>query len=121
MTKNMKKFLELVSAKEELGTRLKSADKDGVIALAKELGVALGDADFEAATVEISDDELDAVAGGKKCYCAMGGGGTGENSNSTNTCACVGAGYGSMKDGTSRCTCVLGGYGDNQYREVASE
>lgn len=121
MTENMKSFLELISGNEELAAKLSSTSKEEVIALAKEQGVTLTEADFEAQSAEVSDDELGSVAGGKKCYCAMGGGGTGESSNHTKTCACVGAGYGSMKDDTSRCTCVLGGYGGNEYRPVSSE
>ena len=46
MTENMKKFLELVSKNEELGKKLCEADKEAVIAMAKELGIALTNADF---------------------------------------------------------------------------
>ena len=116
MTENMKKFLELISSNEELVAKLNNASKDEVIALAKEQGVTLTEADFEAQSAEISDDELDAVAGGKKCTCIMGGGGTGEDKNGTKTCACVGGGYGQMQNGDSRCYCAVGGWGSNHKR-----
>lgn len=112
MTDNMKKFLELASTNDTLASKLNNASKDDVIALAKEQGIELTEADFEAAA-EVSDDELNTVAGGKQCYCAMGGGGTGESSNHTKTCACVLGGHGGMDNGDRRCVCIAGGYGDN--------
>lgn len=111
MTENIKKFLELVSGNEELASKAKNASKDEIIALAKEAGIALTEADFEAQSAEISDDELDAVTGGKKCICALSGGGTGESSTGTKTCACVGYGQGDMKNGKMRCQCPLAGSG----------
>lgn len=113
MTENIKKLLELASSNEELKTKLTEASKDELIAIAKEQGINLCDEDFEAKPADLSDDELDSIAGGKKCYCALGGGGTGEDSNNTKTCACVGSGAGNTKSGGVRCACVLGGYGDN--------
>ena len=125
MTENMKKFLELVSKNEELGKKLCEADKEAVIAMAKELGIALTNADF-AQNNELSDDELDAVAGGGwDCGCFMGGGGTGDGeitfvgeTVNQKTCACVlaGAGMATYSDGKdrSRCACALAGTGDER-------
>ena len=60
---------------------------------------------------ELSDDDLDAVAGGGdvSCACAMGGGGTKDNNDKT--CACVLAGAGYAKSGRERCVCGFAGYG----------
>ena len=111
MSENMKKFLELVSKSEELCEKASAADKEALIAMAKELGVALTDADFEKPTAELSDDELDTVAGGGdvSCACAMGGGGTKDSNDKT--CACVLAGGGYAKTGRERCVCGFAGYG----------
>ncbi len=64
MTENIKKLLELASTNEDLKTKLTNVSKDDFIAIAKENGIELTDADFEAPQGEISDDELNAVAGG---------------------------------------------------------
>ena len=111
MTENMKKFLEAVSKDEALCEKVSAADKDELIAIAKELGIALVDADFEKPAEELSDDELDAVAGGGdvSCACAMGGGGTKDSNDKT--CACVLAGAGYSKSGRERCLCGFAGYG----------
>ena len=39
--------------------------------MAKELGIELMEDDLEQESAELSDDELDAVASGKSCYCAI--------------------------------------------------
>lgn len=111
MTENMKKFLELVSANEELCAKVGTAQKEELIAMAKELGVELVDADFEKPAVELADEELDGVAGGGdvSCACAMGGGGTKDGNDKT--CACVLAGAGYSKRGSERCVCGFAGYG----------
>lgn len=104
MTESMKKFLEQISENEALAPRMENASKDDVIAIAKEVGITLTDADFEQAG-EISDDELTTVAGGEKCYCVVGGAGSGDGN--VKTCACViyGNGY------HDRCDCIVNGYG----------
>ena len=112
MTENMKKFLETVSKNEELTAKIGTMDKDALIELAKELGIELTDADLEKpAAQELSDDDLDTVAGGGdvSCACAMGGGGTKDNNDKT--CACVLAGGGYAKSGRERCVCGFAGYG----------
>ena len=111
MTENMQKFLELVSKDEALVAKIGAMGKDELIALAKELGVALTDADLTRPTQELDDDDLDTVAGGSdvSCACAMGGGGTKDTNDKT--CACVLAGVGYEKDGSERCLCGFAGYG----------
>lgn len=112
MTDNMKKFLELISSNEELTAKVSGTSHEETIAIAKEVGIELTDADFEAQSCEIGDDELDAVSGGDKCYCAMGGGGTA--SAGQQTCACVMGGAGFTKTGgINRCWCAVGGSGSN--------
>lgn len=114
MSEKLKKFLEMVSQNEEMVAKVNAAkDQDTLIALAKELGVVLTAADFED-NYELSDDELDAVAGGDavNCACAMGGGGSGDSNDKT--CACVAAGAGLTKGGKQRCVCALGGFGYNR-------
>ena len=66
----------------------------------------------------VSDKELGDVAGGKECYCVVGGGGTAEKGEAT--CMCVAYGVGDYnnegrdaKGVTERCTCYLGGGGDS--------
>jgi len=71
MTENMKKFLERVSQDEDLANKLSGADKAALIEAEKALGLALTNDDFEQPS-DLSDDELEAVAGGD-CYCAIGG------------------------------------------------
>jgi len=77
--------------------------------MAKELGVELSDVDFEQPSA-LSDDELDAVAGGGRCISSFGGGGkAGEGEK---TCACVMGGGGEYTDGSVRCICIIGGDGN---------
>ena len=110
MTENMQKFLELVSKDEALVAKIGAMGKEELIALAKELGVELTDADLEKPQ-ELTDDELDTVAGGSdvSCACAMGGGGTKDTNDKT--CACALAGVGYDKGGRERCLCGFAGYG----------
>lgn len=111
MTENMQKFLELVSKSDELCAKVNTAGKDELIAMAKELGIVLTDADFQQPTGELDDDELDQVAGGidGSCACAMGGGGTKDSNDKA--CACVLAGAGYNKNGRYRCVCGIAGCG----------
>lgn len=110
MTENMRRFLEVFSANRELADKVNKADKEELIAIAKGLGFELSDADFiKPAVQEMDDDELDAVAGGGACVCALGGGGTADNYHKT--CACVAAGVGLEKEYESGCYCTIAGYG----------
>ena len=57
--------------------------------------------------IELSDDELEAVAGGV-CHCPAVGGGTGTGKQ----CACVIIGTGENYSGEN-CDCAGGGYGED--------
>ena len=120
MSENMKKFLELVSKDENLKQKMQSFNDmepekaiQASIALAKELGIELSEADFakEESNGELSDDELDAVAGGN-CGCFIGGGGDGTTGPSDDRkeydCVCVTYG-----DGDDVCLCALVGTGED--------
>ena len=112
MSENFKKFLENVSADEELTKKVSNEqDVNVLIAMAKDMGLEICEADFKQTATELSDDELDAVAGGGdvSCACAMGGGGTKDVND--RTCACVLAGAGYTKNGRERCLCGFAGYG----------
>ena len=111
MSENFNKFLELVSKDAELSEKVRAADPETLITIAKEVGIVLTEADFAPSSTEISDDELDVVAGGKRCHCVMGGGGTGDDNDKT--CACVAFGAGLAKDSSLRCYCGVGGGGEN--------
>ena len=112
MTDNLKAFLEKASCDKELMEKI-STEKDpqALIALAKEKGITLTEEDFKRPVEELSEDELDTVAGGGdvSCACAMGGGGTKDNNDKT--CACVLAGVGYDKYHSERCLCGFAGYG----------
>lgn len=112
MNENLKLFLEKVSQDEELSKKVSSeADPQALVAIAKEMGIALTADDFKKPVEELDDDDLDAVAGGSdvSCACAMGGGGTKDSNDKT--CACVLAGAGYSKSGRERCLCGFAGYG----------
>ena len=76
MTENMKEFLKEVENNAELKARLSAlpdeeASKEKVVEIAKEYGFTLTAEDCEVGKAEnISDDELEAVAGGS---CIFGG------------------------------------------------
>ena len=119
MSDNMKKFLELVSKDENLKQKtLAFNDMEpekairASIALAKELGIELSEADFakEKSGDGLSDEELDAVAGGGGCGCPFGGYGEGTDYRGRSyTCACVGYGQGS-----DHCACPIVGGGTDE-------
>lgn len=119
MSENTKKFLEKVSGDEELRnafTACKNADE--IVSLAKEYGFDLSKEDFQAAIPTegkqaLGKDELDAVVGGSKCGCAIGGGGKASGSDEE-VCACVVSGIGFINTDDyclPRCACVAGGAG----------
>ncbi len=118
MSENLKKFLELVSKDENLKQKtlafndMEPADAISAgIALAKELGIELSEADFakEESGGELSDDELDAVAGGGDCACVAGGGGT-VYDDDEHFCPCIVYGQGS-----TICFCAVIGVGDDDW------
>ena len=114
MTDNMKQFLEVASKDKDLIEKLNQApDMESVIALAKEKGFILTEEDLkqDARIQNIPDENLDAVAGGDRCICALGGGGTGTEANEK-TCACVMFGLGEkIKGDEIEDRCVCGGWG----------
>ena len=117
MTENMKNFLAKLSADAELTKKAVKMDKEALIVMARELGVELTEADFLQPEGELNENELKVVAGGKACYCVMGGGG--EADSQDDVCACVAYGQGHISEdsnytlnrGCVRCVCVLGGGG----------
>ena len=129
MTENLKKFLEAVSKDEALQAKVNALESNketamaGVIALAKELGIELTEADFAQPDGEISEDELETINGGgcptagtvnNSCYCAAAGGGGGKQKDEDIWgCACVAYGQGgNAKDDHTTCMCVLYGHGE---------
>ncbi len=77
--------------------------------------MALSEADFQQTDAgELSEDELDAVAGGKNnCVCPLAGGGEGTSPGEEyldKVCVCV-MGGGQTQDGKCRCACVMSGEG----------
>lgn len=111
MSENLKKFLEAVSANEKLAEKAGESSREELLAMAKELGLALTEEDFWQESKELSDDELDAVAGGGTCVCVVGGGG--KRSANDKSCACFTGGWGYTTDRHERCLCVVGGSGYN--------
>ncbi len=110
MTDSMKKFMDVVSENAELATRVSNMDKEAIIAEAQKRGIALAEADFTGEkNVELSEDELNEVAGGGKCACVAGGGGS--KGDNLDMCACAFLGYGDFKGGTKRCSCMGAGGG----------
>ena len=121
MTDNLKKFLEEISNNDDLKEKVSNATKDTIISIAKEKGIELTEEDFAIpANQELSDDELDAVAGGESCICAFAGASDGDGLSSF--CFILGGG-GCQSDshctghGNGACACVLGGYGVSDGRE----
>ena len=61
----LKAFLEKVKADTSLQEKLKAAaDSDAVLAIAKEAGFSISAEDLTKAQSEVSDEELEAAAGG---------------------------------------------------------
>ena len=102
----------------ELGDKLKAIATDSqtqmqekMIEILKEYGVSFTAEDFKAPEGELSDDELNAVAGGGGCGCAVGGGGGGDEL----VCVCVLGGSGSIPGcydpSQGGCICAVAGAG----------
>ena len=64
-------FLEKVKADTTLQEKLKAASPEAAIEIAKEAGFAITAEDIQSATVELSDKELEAAAGGAGCLEVM--------------------------------------------------
>ena len=110
LLEEMEKNQELKAKIEELDKNTESTSKD-YIQVAAEYGIEIKEEDFKPAQGELTDDELDAVAGGEFCTCAIGGGGA-ATQHADNTCACVMGGGGEYSYGGCRCVCVLAGTGE---------
>ncbi len=85
MTENMKAFLDAISNNEDLKEKVDEINEKEeeelkghiaeYISLAKETGITLTEEDFRQDNrTELSDDELQAVAGGINCFIGGGGG-----------------------------------------------
>lgn len=131
MSENLKKFLELISGDEELKQKVLACNEmepaDALcasIALAKEVGIELTEADFaqKEADGELNDDELGAVTGGVDeanglCSCAFAGGGGGVDAKDHNVYGCACVMYGQGGDGRpedKNCQCIATGWGDGE-------
>ncbi|RKI39398.1 Nif11-like leader peptide family natural product precursor [bacterium D16-51] len=121
----MKRLLEEMEKNQELKAKIEELDKNpestpkDYIRVAAEYGIEIKEEDFKPAQGELTDDELDAVAGGEPCACVFGGGGTANQSD--DTCACVFGGGGEYSDGSCRCACVGGGAGDGHHYVPVSD
>lgn len=123
MNENIKDFYAALSKDEAMKSRAQAlnaqykdpqpeekAVAEDIAAFAKSEGFAFTAAEFteynKAQSKELSDDELEAVAGGASCICPVGGGGTSGLLN----CICAIVGYGER---TADCTCNPGGVGSS--------
>ncbi len=105
MKESAKTFFELLSKDEELRKKVCAmTELEDIIALAKEHGIELTEADFEAQDAELSEDELNAVVGGA-CTCTAGGTGTPIIDD-----GCIKA----IDMGGYFCYCTYSGYGDGK-------
>ena len=69
----LKAFLEKVKADTSLQERLKAAaDNDAVVSIAKEAGFSISTDELKQAQSELSEEELEGVAGGGACKHAAG-------------------------------------------------
>ena len=62
----LKAFLEAVKADAGLQEKLKDADPDAVVAIAKAAGFLISVEELQMSRAEISEEELEGVAGGGK-------------------------------------------------------
>ena len=136
MSENLKQFFDLMNNDPEIKEKALACNELGkekgllaLIELAKEQGMELSEADFEAPKEEISEEELAVVSGGKLferscpeagqeadgwCFCVVpgGGGGTMLDDGAICGCACVGYGQGGdAKDDHWVCYCTAMGAG----------
>lgn len=120
----MKRLLEEAEKNQELKEKIVELDKNpestlkDYIKVAAEYGIELKEEDFKPAQAEITDDELDAVAGGGDCACVIGGGGTSSQLGDTCVCAVAGGGeYSSQAiENGARCVCAFAGGGTDNGR-----
>ena len=115
------KLFEIASQDEGFVERFNAAESpEAVVELLKGKGLDVTAEDLQALAqpagqeaVELSDEELEAVAGGDDCYCVVGGGGTAGGVDRTCGCVIEGLGTFTEKNGKigDRCICVTGGMG----------
>ena len=68
----LKAFMEAVKADAGLQEKLKAAgDADAVVAIAKQAGFLISLDELQRAQAEISEDELEGVAGGRRNPCNL--------------------------------------------------
>ena len=129
MTENLKKFLEAASKNEELRRKLSSASQETIFIEAKALGFELTEADFHPPSGELSEDELEAVTGGKDCICIVYGLGKASGHDDRCECPFYGQGYGwydtqryqpgyewvDERVWEVRCGCLVSGSGGDGY------
>ena len=122
MNEKLKKLMEEASKDSVLAERIKSADKDEIIIIAKELNIELTEEDFKLVeNQELSESELEAVTGGGDCECAVFGNGSEDGLD----CGCVIGGFGDVHCRLSKCTgaghgacvCPAAGVGATRGRE----
>ena len=117
MNEKVMQFLAKVSEDKELTEKIgKETNVKNLIAIAKKMGFDLTEADFEKEARELSDDELDTVAGGKSypmnCVCVVGGGGSGDDDDTVCPCVLAGIGYTQVNGhNQERCICTGAGFG----------
>lgn len=113
MTNDAKEFLALASKDEAIKNELKNAkDTETTLKIAESHGFSLSADDFTPSEMEeLSEDELEAVAGGSFCMCNNAGSGGAHNLN----CSCSFDGEGKDPDPSGRgfCICVRFGLGWN--------
>ncbi len=122
MSDTLKSFLEAVGKSETLQEKMKAIPKDlpreeavqKAIAIAAEAGFQLSEADLNTGAEAISEEELEAVAGGSGgCGCAGAGGGSGvSEAGNKFGCGCVLYGQGDGANNQKKvCMCSIGGVG----------
>lgn len=105
MNEKGKKFIEEMTKNEELKQALLQESRKSVLAVAEKFGYDLKLEDLTGDNKELSEDELEAVAGGKGgCGCFLLGGGGGGGS----VCVCF-LGGGSTTSGGYSCSCDVAG------------
>lgn len=138
MTESMKAFLEAVSQDKALQTKLsevpqlsEAEQRDAILSIASELGIALSKTDFAGVSLsgeELSDEQMEDAAGGITCATGIAPGvcicfGQAERTDqpqrkqedtpapdtSERRSSCIGIGIGM---GETRCMCVLAGSGE---------
>ena len=122
MNQSLLKFMEILSKDAELQGKMNELiannDTKGIVALAAAVGIELAEDELilQAASQpsELSDDELDAVAGGwKECVCVLAGGGKADADGLACACVAGGLGVGRKNKEATRCACVASGFGES--------